>query len=247
MRNERPQDSDELQIVESPTFIFLPRLTFSVRVLHPQLPRLLYPMRAGYSAKPASQHPVHHSSTESIPVWFTAGFIMFMAKPESLVPQLRHPGCHVGHTEYGMRGLVAAGSSSVDVLLSWLISNAGKKTVQRTPKRASDGSHAHVTMLPRDIIRRRYTKRMPRLVELFCRGSELMSVASFVVQDGKLPQSVVSAFHCRCPSQVSFGETSDRQGHPSVQRPTDIGALQREGGFASHFCDRWWRRCVPWC
>lgn len=164
--------------MESPTFIFLPHAIFSVRVLHPQLPRLLYPMRAAYSAKPASQHLVDHSPAQSILGGFTVGFKLAMANPESLVPQVRRPGCHVDHTEYGVRGLVAAGSSSVDVPQSWLISNVGKKTVQSTPKGASDGSHAHVTMLSREIIRRRYCKRLPRLVELFCRQADWISVAS---------------------------------------------------------------------
>ena len=82
-------------------------------------------MRAGYSAKPASQHLVHHSPAPSIPGWFTVGFDVAMANPESLVPHVRRPGCHVDHTECGVRGLVAAGSSSVYVPQSWLISNVG--------------------------------------------------------------------------------------------------------------------------
>lgn len=162
----------------------------------PSHPRLLYPMRAGYSAKSVSQHLVHHSSAQSIPVRFTVGFTVSKANPESLVPQLQRPGCQVDQTECGVRGLVAAGSSSVDVPLSWLIGNVGKKTVQCTPTGASDGLHAHVTMLPREIIRRRYCKRLPRLVELFSRAAAGLSVASFTPLDGKLPQSVVSAFHC---------------------------------------------------
>jgi hypothetical protein len=126
----------------------------------------------------------------------------------------------------------------VDVRLSWLICFAGKKAVQYGPKRASDGLHVHVTMLPREIIRRTRSERMPWLVELFHRPSALVQVASFMVQDGKLPQSVIPAFHCRCPSRASFGETSDWQGVVSVQRPTKIGALQREGGVTSYFRNR---------
>lgn len=167
--------------MESPTLIFLPRVISSVRLLDPQLPRLLYPMRAGCSAKPASQHLVYHSSAQAIPVWFTVGFTTTMVNPESLVPQVRRPGCLIGHTECGVRGLVAAESSSVDVPRSWLISNVGKKTVQSSPKHASDGSSAHVTMLPREIIRRRYCKRLPRLVELFSRATKWISMVFFTV------------------------------------------------------------------
>lgn len=123
----------------------------------------------------------------------------------------------------------------MDVPLPWLICFAGKMAVQCPPKRASDGLHAHVTMLPREIIRRTHSKRMPWLVELFLSDPALASVAPFMVQDGKLPQSVVSAFHCRYPSRASFGEISDQEDIVSVQRPTEIGALQREGGDFSHF------------
>ena len=104
-----------------------------------------------------------------------------MANPESLVPQVRRPGCLIDHTECGVRGLVTAESSSVDVPRSWLISNVGKKTVQSTPKYASDGSSMHVTMLPREIIRRRYCKRLPRLVELFSLATERIPMTSFTV------------------------------------------------------------------
>ena len=81
----------------------------------PQVPRLLYPMWTGYSAKSASKHLVHHSSSESIPVRFTSGFTMFMANPKPLVPQLQCPGCRVDQTACGVQGLVAAESSSVYV------------------------------------------------------------------------------------------------------------------------------------
>jgi hypothetical protein len=81
---------------------------------------------------------------------------------------------------------------------------------------------------------------MPRLVEIFHRDAELVLMASVMVQDGKLPHSVVSAFHCSCPSQVSFGELSDQQGVASVQQPEIFGVLQCEDGAASYFCEWWW-------
>jgi hypothetical protein len=59
-----------------------------------------------------------------------------------------------------------------------------------------------------------------------------------VQNDGKLPQSVVSAFHYRCPSRASFGEINDQQGVASVQQPTKIGAVQREGEVASYIRSR---------
>lgn len=84
--------------MESLTLIFLPRLVSPVRVLHPHVAPASLPHAGGLLRK-TSVHDIHHSLTASVPVWFTVGFAMSMADPESLVPQIRGPGCHVGHTE----------------------------------------------------------------------------------------------------------------------------------------------------
>ena len=160
-------------------------------------------MWAGDSAIPASQHLAHHSLGESIPVWFTVGLATCISNLELLVPQLRPSEDHIDQTACRERGLVAAKSSSVDVPPSWLISTAGKMTVQSAPTEASDGLHAQVTMLPRAIIRRIYSIWFARLVEIFYRVAERPSVASDMVVDGKLPHSVVSAL--RLPARVEPG------------------------------------------
>lgn len=157
-------------------------------------------MWAGFSAKPASQHIDHHSEQQSILVQFTVGNIVSKSHPDLPVLQLCRSESHVDQTERRVRGLVAAGLSTVDVPLSWLIGNVGKLAVQCAPKDASDGLLVHVTMLPREINGRRYSLRVPRLVETFYRGAESLSVASFKDCDGKLFQSVVSAL--RYPARV---------------------------------------------
>lgn len=191
VRKERLKTGMSCRLWSPQRSYFYPVLVFSGRVLLPQVPRPPYPIRAGDSAIPASQHLVHHSPGQSIPVWFTVGLTMCMSNLESLVPQLRPSEGHIDQTACRERGLVAAKSSSVDVPFSWLISMAGKMTVQSGPTDASDGLHVRVTMLPRAINRRIYSIWSARLVEIFYRVAERPSVASCMVRDGKLPRSVV--------------------------------------------------------